>query len=310
MIITVTMNPCIDKHITVDRLELGQTCKAFDEQAIVAGKGVNVARTLKAMGRQVLCLGLARENDREFLTKDLNEAMIAEDFVFDKGNLRVNLKIHTPNGITTEINNKGSSVSAQMIESVADKILNVADQSELVLLCGSLPIGAPAGFYADIIKKLRDKGIECAVDTSSNALSNAIKASPVMIKPNIDELRHFSGKKLDDIDAVSSEALLICQNYGIKYTIVSLGARGSLIADGKSVYIAKAPDVSVVNTTGAGDAMLAGLAVAYTRGLDTKSILQMGVATSGVMISKQPNEAFDYKKVRTLLPDIKVIKYI
>ena len=64
MIITVTMNPCIDKHITLDKLEQGATCKSLSEQAVVAGKGINVARVLKAMGRQVLCLGLARENDK------------------------------------------------------------------------------------------------------------------------------------------------------------------------------------------------------------------------------------------------------
>ena len=152
MIITVTMNPCIDKHIRVDQLEVGKTCKSLSEWSMLAGKGINVAMVLNSMGRQALCLGLARENNRTLISNTLAESYIAEDFVYDKGDLRVNLKIHTTKGITTEINNNGSPVSAQAVESVADKILACADQSELVLLCGSLPVGAPSNFYADIIK--------------------------------------------------------------------------------------------------------------------------------------------------------------
>ena len=309
MIMTVTMNPCIDKHVNVDRLELGQTSKVQSEQSVFAGKGINVAKVLKAMGRQVLCTGIARENDKNFLSDELGEAMVAEDFVYEKGSLRVNLKLHTPNGITTEINSSGTNVSTNAICSVTEKILSYAEQSELVLLCGSLPVGAPADFYADIIKKLREIGVECAVDTSAVALAEAVKASPVMIKPNIDELCQLCGEKINDIDSVCRSAVNIANKYGIKYVTVSLGKEGSVIADDKSVYIAEAPDVEVVSTTGAGDAMLAGLAVAYTRGLDTKSILQMGVAASGAMISKKPNDTMDYKKVRTLLQEIKIIKY-
>ena len=141
MIITVTMNPCIDKHITLNKLEQGATCKALSEQAVVAGKGINVARVLKAMGRQVLCLGLARENDKNLFLDTLADAMLAEDFVFAKGDLRVNLKLHTNDGVTTEINSAGSAVSSTIIEAVAEKILSSSEQSELVILSGSLPKG-------------------------------------------------------------------------------------------------------------------------------------------------------------------------
>ncbi len=306
MILTVTMNPCIDKYVYTEKITVGETNRITPEGMTTAGKGINVARALKAMSREVFCTGINYRENGVMLTESLAQGGIGEDFAMAHGMLRTNLKIRDKSGNITEINESGSSVDEGAIRSVTEKILKYAEQSEVVLLCGSLPQGVPAGFYGNIVYELKKMGKACVIDADGKALFRGIKESPAIIKPNRHEFEVLCDKKMPDVESVVYNAKDIANTHGIGAVAVSLGDKGAVITDGRRAYYSATLRSKVVSTTGAGDAMLAGITLAYTRKLGIEEMLRFGMAAANIAVTKNIDDEFDYKRMRSILEEFKI----
>ena len=159
MIITVTLNAAIDKSLAVPNFRLGRRHRTVEQRTMAGGKGVNIARTLKALGQPVIATGFAGGATGTHIVEQLTEESILNDFVRIREESRTNTSVLDPTtGEQTEINERGPSVSEREVELFRDKLLYLARGAAIVVFAGSLPRGVEPDLYASLIRDLERIG--------------------------------------------------------------------------------------------------------------------------------------------------------
>jgi len=258
VIVTVTPNPSIDRTLEIDRLERGALIRARRSTAEAAGKGVNVSCALTTQGiATVAALPLAEDSAATYLGLLAGATPIAP--VPIAGSIRTNVSLVEADGTVTKVNEPGPALGAGDVEALLSAAEKIPDAA-WILGCGSLPPGAPGDFYARLASLgLRDRRV--AVDASGPSLRAAVSAGIALIKPNRTELEELVGRPLASLgDVVAAARELI--GGGCDSVLVSLGADGALYVDADVASHAEARIDDVVNTVGAGDALLAGFVAA------------------------------------------------
>lgn len=257
MIVTLTLNPSLDRAVEVDRLVPGAVNRATEARLDPGGKGVNVSRALLAAGvpsRAVLPVG-GPEGDQ--LVRLLTAEGVGVSAVLVGGRTRSNLTLAEPDGTITKINEPGPTLTDEELDWVVDAVLSATGSADWVAACGSLPPGIPDDFYARLCLRLGSAGTSVAVDTSGAALLEAVAARPSLVKPNGEELAEAVGSPLGSVgDAV--EAAQVLRANGAQVVLVSLGADGALLVSDDGVVSGECPVAEPRSTVGAGDALLAG----------------------------------------------------
>ena len=257
MIVTVTPNPSIDRTIHIDRLERGALIRAGAATSEAAGKGLNVARDLTGQGVATLAiLPLARDSAPTYLA--LLDGAVRIEPVPVGGSVRVNLSLVEPDGTVTKVNEPGPPLSELEVEAILAAVSD-APPASWIVGCGSLPPGAPADFYARLCGLAVDShDRRVAIDSSGDALFAAVLGGASLVKPNLAELEATAERSLPTVGAaIDAASELVGRGAGA--VLVSLGPDGALYVDGDgAVSHAEAEIEDVVNTVGAGDALLAG----------------------------------------------------
>jgi len=284
MIVTLTLNPSVDRTVEVDTLARGEVTRAVGGRVDPGGKGINVSRALASHGlptRAVVTLGGA---EGEHLVTLLRGTGIEIVPVRIRGAIRSNITIVEPDGTTTKINEPGAELSTDELNAVFDAIQQAVGSADWLVASGSLPPGTPPSVYADLVRSLSDSGTCVAIDTSGPALEAVLSAGPALIKPNRDELAEATGVRVLTIADVV-EAACRLRDRGAKAVLASLGADGAVLVDDDGAVHGQTPVVSPLSSVGAGDAMLAGFlagggagATALTQGLawGAAAVLQPG----------------------------------
>ena len=258
MIVTVTPNPSIDRTIQIDRLDRGRMIRARAATSEAAGKGLNVSLALATEGVDTSAvLPLAADSATAYLRLLADAVPITA--VPIKGAARVNVSLVEPDGTVTKVNEPGPQLGPDDVEAILAAASAVAG-SGWVVGCGSLPPGAPVDFYARLIA-LGSEDRRIAVDTSGEALGAAVCARAALVKPNTAELAELVGRPLATIGDVIAAARELIER-GAHAVLVSLGPDGALLVDARTASHAEASIDDVVNTVGAGDALLAGFLAA------------------------------------------------
>lgn len=258
MIVTVTPNPSIDRTIQIDRLDRGRMIRARAATSEAAGKGLNVSLALATEGVDTSAvLPLAADSATVYLRLLADAVPITA--VPIKGAARVNVSLVEPDGTVTKVNEPGPQLGPDDVEAILAAASAVAG-SGWVVGCGSLPPGAPVDFYARLIA-LGSEDRRIAVDTSGEALGAAVCARAALVKPNTAELAELVGRPLATIGDVIAAARELIER-GAHAVLVSLGPDGALLVDARTASHAEASIDDVVNTVGAGDALLAGFLAA------------------------------------------------
>ena len=258
MIVTVTPNPSIDRTLEIDRLERGALIRAKRSTAEAAGKGVNVSCALTTQGVEtVAVLPLAKDSAATYLGLLAEATPIAA--VPIAGSIRTNVSVVEADGTLTKLNEPGPEVTSGDVDTILTAATAVPGAGWIVG-CGSLPPGAPVDFYARLAAG-GASGRRVAIDTSGEALSAAVCAGVALVKPNLAELEALVGRPLATVgEAADAAHELIAR--GCQAVLVSLGPDGALFLDTNTAAHAEAPIDDVVNTVGAGDALLAGFLAA------------------------------------------------
>jgi 1-phosphofructokinase len=193
------------------------------------------------------------------------------------GRTRSNITIAEADGTVTKVNEPGTALTADELAQVLGHALDLAAPGDWVVLCGSLPPGAPADTYARMVLRLRAAGLRVAVDTSGEPLAQALHAGPDLIKPNASELAEVTGRALvcrqDVVDAARD-----LHARGVGRVLVSLGADGALLVDGPHLVSGRSPVDDPRSTVGAGDALLAGFLSATLAAAPVEHALAAGLA--------------------------------
>ncbi|MGC5628848.1 1-phosphofructokinase family hexose kinase [Georgenia sp. Z1344] len=282
MIVTLTANPSTDRTVVLGgRLVRGGVARSTGASAQAGGKGVNISRAAVAAGVPTLAVLPADEG----FAHELAAAGIECRTRQPAGPVRVNLTITEPDGTTTKINHPGPVADSRLLDGLRDDVVSLAAGADWVVLAGSLPPGAPDGWYAEIVVDLRGAGARIAVDTSGAplaALAAALPAAaPDLMKPNGEELASLTGaepERLERDHRAAADAALELVARGVGAVLVTLGAGGAVLATSDGAWHAPAPVTEVVSTVGAGDSSLFGYLLASERGLAPEERLAHAVA--------------------------------
>ncbi len=265
MIITLTANPSVDRTIEVAALRPGTVIRARASRVDAGGKGVNVARALAAHGckaKAVLPSGGAEGAQLEALLAGSGLDVLT---VRIAGSIRANVTVVEADGTTTKLNEPGPGLSQHELDALAATLTDAAGPADWVVLCGSLSPGAPAGWYAGLIRRLRGSGPRVAIDSSGPPLAEAIAARPDLVKPNREELAELTGRSIDTIADVAGAAVTLTAR-GVHTVLTSLGPAGAVLVRRDAAWHATAAALEPRSTVGAGDALLAGYLAAGADG--------------------------------------------
>ncbi|KUL40483.1 1-phosphofructokinase [Actinoplanes awajinensis] len=281
MILTVTLNPSVDRALEVDVLIRGEVLRAGDSHIDPGGKGVNVSRALLANGVRstaVVPAGGAEGEQLVDLLKGEGVDMVAVPIT---GRTRSNITLAEPDGTVTKINEAGPVLSTAEFAQVSDAVLAAARGCDWVVICGSLPPGPSVPAFAELCERLVAAGARLAVDSSGPALLAGVRAGAALVKPNREELAEAAGAELTTLGDVL-DACARLRAAGAGTVLASLGADGAVLVEESGVLTGTSPVSVPRSTVGAGDALLAGFLAAGACG---EAALIEGLAWGAAAVS-------------------------
>ena len=296
-VLTMTLNPCIDRTVYMESFEVGATniVKKVIEEA--AGKGINVAIGLNHLQVPVKALGFAYREDKDKLYGKLDAEQIPYSFVEVEGRLRVNQKFFDESKFQmTECNEKGMPITGEDVNKLLKMLEQELTEASLLVLSGSVPPGVNKDIYAVMTNMANKAGVKVVLDASGDLLAEGVKAGPYLIKPNRDEFEKTFMEENDEVSEFGMEEKarqLIAQ--GIAYICLSMGADGAMLwsklssAENSTSSLIKerrtAIPVPIRSLQGAGDAMVAGLCKAIYADEEDKMLdYALAMAASTIML--------------------------
>jgi 1-phosphofructokinase len=294
MIITVTLNPAVDKTIKVDNFTAGTVNRVSEMRFDAGGKGINVSKVIATLGGGSLATGILAGSAGTYIKDYLDSVSIENKFIFINGETRTNTKIvDSVNNENTDINEPGPIVAETDIGKVKGVLQENLDSSSIAVFSGSVPAGVPKDIYRQLIISAKEKGAKTILDADGELLKYGMEAGPYLVKPNIDELERLFGFKIESMEEAIVLSKQVKEMYGIKVLVLSLGEKGALFLNNESIILAEGIKVQPVSTVGAGDSMVAALAYSLDKGYSFEDSIRLAVAsgTANVMTSgTQPAE--------------------
>ncbi len=312
MIITVTPNAAIDKTLTVPNFQVGFRHRASESLTLPGGKGINVARALKALNQPVVATGLVGGRAGQEILEGLIHENILNDTVRIAGESRTSTILVDPTTMTqTEVIEYGPIVTAEELAELIERIDYLAKGSNAVVLAGSLPRKVPEDFYATVMQRLRKRHCYIVLDSYGEPLRYGVRGKPHLVMPNIREAEDLVGHEFHDEQDVADAAAAICE-MGARNVIVK--TTFGCIARFKAgrhhhVYRAEAEELqNMVSSVGSGDAFLAGFLEARFSKLDLPDCLRAGLGAAGANTLQMGAGVLDAAEARRLAAAADVVE--
>ncbi len=278
MILTVTLNPAVDKVYEVESFAVGDVFRPKDMWATAGGKGLNVSRVATILGEKVRATGFLGGSNGAFIRNEIKKQGIEDAFVEISGETRICIAINDPIANTsTEILEPGPVITAQEQEKFLKRFRQLVKEADIVTISGSLPKGVDIDFYGKLIDISREFGKRVLLDTSGESLLKSLEFTPFMIKPNETELEAIADKKISTEQDILETAIKIHQ-MGIQLVCVTLGGNGCIAVTEEGAFRLNAPSIETVSTVGSGDSFLAGCAVALVQNQPIETVLKTAMA--------------------------------
>lgn len=309
MILTVTLNPAVDKTYTTGALIMGNVNRMRTAMSIAGGKGINVTKVLRQYGHPVCATGFLGGYAGNFIEDYLKKEEVDCRFIRVEGETRSNMNILADNGYVTEILEPGPEIDEERQQRFLKQYDSLLDECELVVLSGSVASGLTDDIYAVLIEKAKNKGIRTILDTSGDALRKGIAAKPYMIKPNQKELEYIIGHRLVKREDIKAAALAIHAE-GIAHVVVSMGKKGLLAVSGGKVFYASAGRVKALNTVGCGDSVVASYAMSVLNSERNEEAIRRAAAISAANATTLVSAEIPKEKAEDLLEHITVEELI
>ena len=277
-IITLTLNPAIDKSTVVESLVPEKKLKCSEPKFEPGGGGINVSRAIQRMGGESTAVYLSGGYSGLFFNQLLETEKINIKPITCKGHTRENLIVFEQStGKQFRFGMPGPSIEKEEWEKVIDMISNLEDV-EFLVASGSIPTGVTPDIFSRLSQIAKQKNIKFIADTSGEALQNALHEGLFLIKPNLNELSSLVGKTELSIEEVPSVAKKIIESGKCKYMVVSLGASGAMLVTSDECIHMIPPKVNSISTVGAGDSMVAGITFSLSNGKNIHDAVKYGIA--------------------------------
>lgn len=275
-IITMTLNPAWDVHISAEALVVGKDNPATLLRSDAGGKGINVSRALDVAGVENLCfLVLAAEDGESFLAP-LRKMGVNFKYESVEGRVRVNYNVHTKDGETV-IATQGPTIDSALLSKIEAEICAPLAEGDVLCFNGRLSPTTDKSSVIDMLIRLGQRGVRVILDSKSITLADIIAIKPFMVKPNKDELEDLFGVRITS-DEELLRAMRVLSDGGVEQVLVSLGAKGAALLCDEGFFLAETPKIDVISAIGAGDSMIAGYICAINCGLPAEERLRRSVA--------------------------------
>lgn len=305
MIVTLTVNPAIDRTINVDRLAFEDRAYILSSKETPGGRGINSSSVIHAFGGETIAIlpagGTSGVRFEEFL-KDCGFPVVV---VRIRNKVRTNLTIMDRHGLTVKLNEPGPTLDKAEVAKLDRAVRARLEGVAWLMLCGSLPPGVPDDFYASLIAFAHKKRVKTFLDTDGEALRLGIEAHPTVVKPNQAEAERLLNTALLTRTQYLNAAEQISR-LGAESVILSLGSRGVVGTFKGQITEVIPPHISVVSPIGAGDALAAAFLWAMQKQDDVYDALRWGVA-AGTASAALPGMQFaSLEQARALYGQVEV----
>ena len=305
MIHTVTLNPSLDRTVEVDAFEPGSVLRARCVARGAAGKGVNLARGLVALGVPCTAAALAGRWEKPFFRSELARLGAEPVLVSGGGATRANeTVIERSTGRVTHLRERGAAAGRSHLSRLARALLARVRVGDLAAVCGSAPPGLPEGAFAEFLGKLRAAGATLLVDTSGEALAEAASVRPEVLTPNAGELAELARERPGSPGEAARLARALLDESrdagASELVVVTLGAEGAVAVTTREAWHARCPVSEIVSPIGAGDALNAGLVAARAAGASLGEALRRAVACGAANCMEASAGTLDPARVEVL----------
>ena len=308
MIATITLNPCLDRIITVYGLVVDEINRWTSGRLYAGGKGIDVSRAIHEMGGRTMAYGFIGGPPGRAVEILLDEEEVPYSFTPIAQETRTNFIItDTKTFQQTRIDAPGPRISKRELERLYRKLRRIYPRPSLLVVGGSVPPGVPVNIYYDIITEARDHyGVRTILDSQGRWLEEGIRAKPYLAKPNIREAEELLKVELPTEEAIVKAALSLVE-MDIQIAVISRGKDGIIAATKKQIIKAVPPPVRVKSAVGAGDCTIAGLALKLA-GEEEPLIeaCRLAVAMGTAAVITPGAELCHRADVERLLPQIQV----
>jgi len=290
LILTLTINPAVDRIITADRLVFEDRGYILDHSEAAGGRGINASQVVHAFGGKTVAVLTAGGPAGERIEKLLGTLGFSSDIVHVRAETRTNLTISDKQGLTVKLNERGAPLEASELKEIKKKVEGRLPKTQWLMICGSIQPGVPPHYYCEIIEMAKSHGVKTLLDTDGEALQHALEAKPTVIMPNQHEAERLLSRALIT-RGQCLEAVDVMQAMGPENVILSLGARGAIGSSPEGVFEALPPRIEALCPIGAGDALGAAFAWSMEKKKSFSEALRWGVAT-GTAAAKLPGLSF------------------
>jgi len=285
-IVTITLNPAVDRVMLVERFRVGQHCPAKRTGHYPAGKGVNVSRVLAVLGVRSVATGFVGQRElgmfEEYL-EQVGRGRITTQLLVVRGRTRDNITIVDPIDDTeTHLRDEGFKVSRDDVVRISSKVGMLARRDSILCFCGSLPPGVCTGDFRSMLHRCEDAGAKAVVDTNQRVLRAIASERFWMLKANAVELAAITAMSTESESEViaAARALTRSGGGGIEWVIATRGEQGAILVGPNTELVARTfvhPGL-VMSTVGCGDSLLAGVLSCVIRKRSWEEAIRMGVA--------------------------------
>ncbi len=302
MILTVCPNPCIDCTLELEKFNVGRLNRIENKIERWAGKALNAAVGVARLNHQVKTTGFMFETGGRRCMQYLANEGVSASFVWSRGHVRINYKIIDSKSMMTEINDRGANVSKEKQAELIRVIGEMSKDAQITIISGSLPSGVADDYYGKMVGA-SNKTSKVIVDCESEKMLCALSQGVFMAKPNLNELEVVNKESYTNFkDMVKGCYKLI--DRGAKTVLLSLGKDGAILTDGTNAFYSKSENVAVNSTVGAGDSMVAGVAVAIEKGAGIEEMLRCGVAAGTASVTTPGSNLFYKDKYKEIYDKI------
>lgn len=296
MIVTITLNPCIDKSTSIEKLKPEAKLRSTEVKNEPGGGGINVSKALQKLETPSVALFASGGHNGEMLKSLLKEEAIHFHAVDTKVETRENwIVLETSSNEQYRFTFPGRNVEEATVKHLLDELRSFSPN--FIIASGSLPPGLPENFYGLVVKYANTTGAKCIVDTSGEALRALQGKGTYLIKPNIGELCKLLAIEKLEKNEVDDAAQQLIQNGYAEIVVVSMGIDGAWIVNADEKYYTAAPKVEKKSTVGAGDSMVAGITYMIQKNESLKNIIRFGVCCGSAATMNDGTELFKVEDV-------------
>lgn len=292
MIATLTLNPAIDKNLSVDNLVPEKKMRCDTAVAEAGGGGINISKAIHELGGESVAIFPAggytgRQLADLVKNKGIRTSEVAitestrENFNVDENATNRQYRFITP----------GPAISPKELQDIRNAIEQLEDISYLVC-SGSLPPGVPPEFMGQLSECCKSKGIRFIADTSGEPLQKVLEHGAFLVKPNVTELKSLAGLDYLEEEEIAKTAQDLIKKIKAEAMVVSMGPAGAILVTPDSCKRFQAPVVKKLSTVGAGDSMVAGIVWMLVQGKPLEEAVRFGIACGTAATMRRGSSLF------------------